>query len=356
MKMLPSSQPEETIMLKVEQTPVWEVILGITAFTHIHLQEGYDLDKAWLIDESSMPTSLIKLLNQLKETSFWHGLILLQAHFSAATVQEFIHKLTVTPMESLLEILLPYKNRQSESMRKLAILQSPQSDSWSSYAALFKGYGYLAKYIHHLQSFQIQEVSLLLINTLKEWEAWISQRTEWQKWLQVLAYEQKQNSHLDNTNPIAEIERVTGGVEYVPEFSIWRVKLIPQISCGPWALTTRTSDTKFIFYPLKEEYLLEPEVPPSELIHGHKALGDEVRLKLLFQLKKSSLSLQELGIHFNIPRSTLHHHLTILKEAKFIFVEKGNYSINYSKIDEFSSQLKYYLEDPYMKDKGDESK
>jgi len=182
-----------------------------------------------------------------------------------------------------------------------------------------------------------------MTRVLKEWENWISQKEVWKKWLLALAFEHKQHRQLDIINPVPEIERVTGGVEYLPEPSVWSVKLIPQVSYRPWVLTIHTVDTRLFFYPVKEEHLLEPGVPSNELIRGHKALGDELRLKLLFQLQKSSLSLQELSGQFNISKTTLHHQLALLKAAKFIRVEKGVYSINPEKLEEFSSQLTHYM-------------
>ena len=69
----------------------------------------------------------------------------------------------------------------------------------------------------------------------------------------------------------------------------------------------------------------------------------------IFQLQKSPLSLQELSVQFNISKTTLHHQLALLKAAKFIGVEKGIYSINSGKLEDFSSQLTRYLEIKYEK-------
>ena len=54
------------------------------------------------------------------------------------------------------------------------------------------------------------------------------------KWLQALAFEQKQQRQLNAGAPAAEIERVTDGVEYVPEPSVWAAKLVPHVSYRPW--------------------------------------------------------------------------------------------------------------------------
>ncbi|MDJ0333551.1 winged helix-turn-helix domain-containing protein [Planococcus sp. S3-L1] len=341
--MLNSASPIETIQLKVEQSPVWELILGIAGYTHKQLRHTFELDEEWIADAGVMPSSLVQLLEEIEETDLWYGMILLQNQFSADSVQEFSNLLSTASTTDFYEGLLPYHDRKSELLRIEAARDPDQTDLWERYANLFQGHEYLQGYIHQLHRLSPSDTSSLMICVLREWENWLSKKEEWEKWLQALAFEQKQHRQLDALNSVAEIERVTSGVEYLPEPSVWSVKLIPQVSYRPWVLTIRTTDTKLFFYPVNEEHLLEPGVPSNELIRGHKALGDELRLKLLFQLQKNSLSLQELSGQFNTSKTTLHHQLSLLKAAKFIRVEKGVYSINLEKLEEFSNQLTRYM-------------
>lgn len=343
MKILNSDSSVETIHLKVEQSPVWELILGIAGYTHKQLRHTFEMDAEWAVDEGLMSSSLVKLLQEIEETNLWYGMLLLQNQFTAASVQEFSNLLTTASTTTFYKWLLPYHDRQSEPLRIDAAREPDQTEVWRSYADLFKGHDYLEGYVHQLHQLSQLETSSLMIRVLTEWENWMAKKEGWEKWLQALVFEQKQHRQLDVLNPVSEIERVTDGVEYLPEPSVWSVKLIPQVSYRPWVLTIRTTETKLFFYPVKEEHLLEPGVPSNELIRGHKALGDELRLKLLFQLQKNPMSLQELSGQFNTSKTTLHHQLALLKAAKFIRVEKGIYSINLGKLEEFSSQLTRYM-------------
>ncbi|MGN7386572.1 ArsR/SmtB family transcription factor [Sporosarcina sp. SAFN-015] len=302
------------------------------------------MNEEWRTDENAMPSSLVKLLKEIEETNLWYGMILLQNQFSAVSIQEYSNLLTnASSTDDFYKWLLPYHDRQSESLKIEAACNPEQTEVWEKYASLFEGHDYLGGYVRELHHRSKHEICDLITCVLVEWKSWMSKKDDWEKWLQALAFEQKQHRQLDMKNPVSEIERVTGGVEYLPEPSIWSVKLIPQVSYRPWVLTIRTSDVKLFFYPVKEEYLLEPGIPSNELIRGHKALGDELRLKLLFQLQKRPLSLQELSGQFNISKTTLHHQLALLKAAKFVSVEKGIYSINSRKLEDFSSQLTRYL-------------
>lgn len=343
MKHLYSPQPIETISLQVESSPVWEVILGIAGYTHAPLRHTFDLDEKWTSEQNSMPASLVKHLKMIEKTNFWYGLIMLQNKLSSSSVQDFSNRLSEIPIDCFYDTLLPYKDRDTEPMRIGTATEHHRGESFEKYATYFETHDYLRGYVRDLAHYPHQEICDLFNNTLDEWYKWVSQQEEWEKWTQALAFEQKQYSSLDITNPIEQIEQITGGIKYLPEPSVWTVKLIPHVSYRPWILEKRTPDTKLFFYPLKEEYLMEPGVPSNELIRGHKALGDELRLKLLYQLLKGSLSLQEMSVQFNTSKTTLHHQLSILKAAKFIRVDKGIYSANLTQINAFSGRLTQYL-------------
>jgi len=343
MKHLYSPYPAESISLQVESSPVWEVILGISGYTHGQLRHTFDLDEKWISEQDSMPLSLLKHLKVIEETDLWYGLIMLQDKLSALSVQDFSNQLSEIPIARFYDILLPYKDRNTEPIRKATVTEHHRGELFEKYATYFEDHDYLGGYVRNLSRYTQQEICDLFNNTLVEWYMWVSQQEEWEKWTHALAFEQKQYKSLDITNPIEEIERITGGIKYLPEPSVWNVKLIPHVSYRPWILEKRTPDTKLFFYPLKEEYLIEPGVPSNELIRGHKALGDELRLKLLYQLLKGPLSLQELSVQFNTSKTTLHHQLSILKAAKFIRVDKGIYSANLTQINAFSGRLTQYL-------------
>ncbi|MGI2326724.1 ArsR/SmtB family transcription factor [Planococcus sp. YIM B11945] len=343
MKILHADSPTETVAIQVEQSPVWELILGIAGYTHEQLRHTFELDEEWKTGEDAMPSSLVARLNEIKETNLWYGMILLQNQFAAASVQDFTDRLHAASTADFYEWLLPYQDRELEPLRKATAAKPNHPALWKNYATLFKGHDYLEGYVEQLYRLSQSEVSDLMAAVLEEWEQWMAEKQGWGRWLQALAFEQKQAGQLDLHNPAAEIERVTGGIDYMPEPSVWTIKLVPQVSYRPWVLTIRTADTKLFFYPVKEEHLLEPGVPSKELISGHKALGDELRLKLLYQLQESPLSLQEMSGQFNISKTTLHHQLTLLKAAKFISVDKGVYSINAKKLEDFTQKLTSYF-------------
>ncbi|WP_083392089.1 ArsR family transcriptional regulator [Bacillus sp. MUM 13] len=337
------SDAAEKVNLSVEFSSVWETILGISGFTHEKLRHTFDLDEQWVLEEAKMSEVLRGHLKTIEMTNFWYALIMLQDEFSSPAIQDFSHSLADMTASKFYKILLPYKNRESEPLRRETLRDFHDPEAFEKYAVIFKDHEYLGEYIRFLGKYSFEETCDLLIEVVNGWHQWVSQFEEWKKWIQALEFEQKQYSSLKVDNPIQQIEQITNGIIYTPEPSVWNVKLVPHVSYRPWVLTLRSPETKIFFYPINDKYLLDAGVPSSHLIKGHKALGDDLRLKLLYQLVKGPLSLQDLSSQFNMSKTTLHHQLSLLKAAKFIKAEKGIYYADINQIQTFSGLLTEYL-------------
>jgi DNA-binding transcriptional ArsR family regulator len=337
---------QEKLHISVEFSPIWEAALGIAAYTHSKLRHTFEQDEKWLKHQSSMPAKLVSNLKEIEQTNLWYGLLMLQNKLCSSNIQDFSNEINELEPELFYEALLPYKDRAIETLRKKTAKDYNITNSFIQFASNFNDHEYLRGYVLSLVQKERGEIIGLLNDTISEWYEWISQQEDWGMWLQALSIEQKKYNVIDSSKPVEEIERITGGTKYLPEPSVWHVKLIPHVSYRPWVLELRTSETKLFFYPLNEDALLGPGIPPQELIQGHKALGDELRLKLLYQILKGPYSLQELSTKFNVSKTTLHHQLSLLKAAKFIRVDKGIYSANTVQIQSFSKRLNQYLGEP----------
>ncbi|MDN4525863.1 ArsR/SmtB family transcription factor [Fictibacillus fluitans] len=338
-----ASQPEETVNVTVESSEVWEILLGISGYTYAQLRHTFELDEQWKTWRNTMSPELLEALHEIQETNLWYGLLLLQNHWGAATVQDFLNGLDQESHQSLYEVLLPYYGQKSEADRKDTVINHTDKTRFARYAEFFKGHDYLEGYVRLLGERALEDILSLMKAVTKEWHNFIRSQPVWEKWVQALMYEEKENQGLNQSHAMEEIKRITGGAEYVPEPSVWNVKLVPHVSYRPWVLSLRTVDTKLLFYPVKEEYLNERGQPSSSLIRGHKALGDELRLQLLHTLVQGQSSLQELSGKFHMSKTTLHHQLSILKSAGLVSADKGVYRANTETLRRFSGKLDEYL-------------
>jgi DNA-binding transcriptional ArsR family regulator len=143
------------------------------------------------------------------------------------------------------------------------------------------------------------------------------------------------------------VEEATNGGEYVPEAGIGRLLLIPTYLGRPWVNLNRQRDTLVIVHPVGDAALAgsPDEARRRQVLRLAKALSDDTRLHALRLMAGSSRSLQELADELGIRKSTMHHHLAVLRAAGLLrlrFFEK-RYSLRTAPLSEMSGLLGEYL-------------
>jgi DNA-binding transcriptional ArsR family regulator len=120
--------------------------------------------------------------------------------------------------------------------------------------------------------------------------------------------------------PSEVIDRATRGWDYVAETGVRQVILAPSTVQRPWVVTADHGDTRIFCYSVADESLAAAanDDPPASLVRRLRALADERRLRLLRRLNTERATLQELATEFELPKTTLHHHLVVLRAAGLI--------------------------------------
>lgn len=125
------------------------------------------------------------------------------------------------------------------------------------------------------------------------------------------------------------------------------ILLIPTVTGRPWVIFTETPERLIMAYPVADEYMdADPDAPPNWLIKTYKALGDERRLRILRRLSQGPASLHELAEELDISKSTLHHHMMLLRTAGLVKVQIGNekeYELREEVVPETAAILQAYI-------------
>ncbi|CAN5772248.1 hypothetical protein BH23CHL7_BH23CHL7_05780 [soil metagenome] len=126
------------------------------------------------------------------------------------------------------------------------------------------------------------------------------------------------------------LQSVTGGAEIVPAPGIELIELFPTWVLRPWTIQWEHASTLLLGVPVPAEELGgDPDVPPERLVRLTRALGDERRLRILRRLTAGDYSLQDLAEYFAMPKTTLLHHLVMLRSVGIVRVDaSGLYSLN----------------------------
>lgn len=98
-------------------------------------------------------------------------------------------------------------------------------------------------------------------------------------------------------------------------------------------------------YPVASESIHpeDPYEPSYFLVHKHKALGDEARLRIVKLLFEQERTLQEITERLQLGKSTVHHHLKLLRSAKLVDIHDGKYVLRKKAVQSLAKELEAFL-------------
>lgn len=200
--------------------------------------------------------------------------------------------------------------------------------------------------LRHLLDLGPDRAKADVLELLRRWEVQVF-REEEPRLLAILERDAESKRLLQRTfSPEQIIERATNGIEYGPEPGIRRVLLIPSVAARPWVHALDYQDLKIFCYPVADEAMAaDRDAPPPRLVSVTKALGDERRLHLLKLLATRPYSLGEIAEYFGVPKTTMHHHLLILRSAGLVRIRSTDrmYVLRLETIPDVSALLMAYL-------------
>ena len=153
----------------------------------------------------------------------------------------------------------------------------------------------------------------------------------------------------ETLEPVALIERTTGGIRWLSEPGVRRVILAPSYFARPYNFVLGGDDWRMYGYPIADAALdgTDPLAPPQSVLRLHRALGDETRLRILRLLRDQDFYLTEIAEHLELSKPTIKHHLALLRSAGLItLIEEGGlsyYNLRRERLDDASDELKRFL-------------
>jgi len=145
----------------------------------------------------------------------------------------------------------------------------------------------------------------------------------------------------------AFLAEAANGADIVPAPGIEEIEVFPTWVLRPWDVFCEQDETMLVGVGIPDrEPSDDPDAPPDRLVRLARALGDERRLRILRKLLAGSFSLQELAEQLATPKTTLLHHLVILRSAGVVRVgptAQGRYSLRPGTARELHRLLDDYL-------------
>jgi DNA-binding transcriptional ArsR family regulator len=172
-------------------------------------------------------------------------------------------------------------------------------------------------------------------------------------WAPAIAASAESTRVLSGTlDPNSLLERVTNGISYEIPLGTRQLVMIPTVTLRPWTLMTDFGDSIVAAYAVADEHLdQDPDAAPGWLVRFHKALGDDKRLRILREVADGGSTLGELTEVLGLAKSTVFHHIGILRAAGLVRVVLGkhdegvnSYQLRPEAFADADVQLQKYLE------------
>jgi hypothetical protein len=155
---------------------------------------------------------------------------------------------------------------------------------------------------------------------------------------------------LGSVGPREALRAYTSGVDLEPDPASTEIVVIPTVAMRPFIVPAEWRSSTLILCSVGDEaFDDDPAAPPRRLVKAAIALGDELRLRALHELRGGELTASELAERLGVDRTSLHHHLGILRSAGLVTVrangaESWHYSARADGIAGATSALTGYLD------------
>ncbi|ETT76362.1 ArsR/SmtB family transcription factor [Bacillus mycoides] len=339
-----TSRKRETYNVQMKYSILFECALGIAAVTHKRLIDTLEKSQSeWEKIRQSLSVEMREHLQFVEENNTWKALLQLLYEGDFQDLSQFIANIDSLSEEDLKYICLPFLGEAYQAKRRLAA--SGEVSVIHELKELTHDHQFFSTYIEFVCHADVRELKTHLIAVMTGWYDSVVKK-EAEEIVSILQrdYEAK-NEMNKKMKPEEFVEWATGGVTYMPEPSVHHVLLIPQITYRPWNIEADIEDTKVFHYPVANESIHpeDPYEPSYFLVYKHKALGDEARLRIVKLLFEQERTLQEITERLQLGKSTVHHHLKLLRSAKLVDIQDGKYVLRKKAVQSLAKELDAFL-------------
>jgi DNA-binding transcriptional ArsR family regulator len=309
--------------LKLDIWPAADLLMSVLAVVDKPAQRTLEARHDWRDRAVRLGETFLSSLDQYgRET--WINLIGLLADEPAArTGPGFVEVARgLDPIELLRHLSGYYRRvyrRETPAAVMDAALHGDPAARREFRRTSFPSIGYLRDTLRHLLSAEPDEIQAEFVELVERGQAEVHGPCE----ADVTALAERSlaafRAATDGLAPEQVVERAAPGLTFVPEAGQTSVVLVPSVAIRPlWAVTDHRAANIFVFSAPPDAD--EPVRPPVRLVALGKAIGDETRLRILRELATRPATPPDLADRMGIPRTSLLHHLRILRDADLITV------------------------------------
>jgi DNA-binding transcriptional ArsR family regulator len=352
--MAPIRRPGAAPSVAIETAAAYEFLCSVVIVLDHDDQDTYDIGSAWIADARARAGQ--ELCERLEAIA--HGNIdafrnLIGLAYDTAPprdVPSFLAHLRETDADEILLHLVQFYARETRRLTAPSTIRAAVAGDPESKAAFLRtSHPEYEPWTDYLRSVLDADAAALkdeLIATLELW-ADLVWKPESLTIMPILERDADAKRDLLRELPLDRfVTTATNGVEFAPRPGVDRLVMVPSFLQRPVVAHVEFGEVLIIAYPVADESVsAETDAPPLRLVRLSKALGDEKRLRILRALAEGEMTLMELADSFGVAKTTMHHHMIILRSAGLVSVGVGSkrYRLRHESVPDVGALLSGYL-------------
>lgn len=352
--MAPARRPGSPPALTIEAAAAYELLHSIVAALDTDDADTYEIGPAWIAAARARAgEDLVARLTALsfgEVDTFRHLAGLAYGAPSPRDVPSFLAHLRDTDPDEIKLHLVQFYSRDTRRMTPPATIRAAVAGEREAATEFLRTshpeYAPWSSYLRSVLEAEAVTYRGALADALEAWaeRVWKPESLTIMPILErdvATKREQLRDLPLDRFVPMA-----TNGVEFAPRPGIDRLVLVASFLQRPLVGHVEVGDALLITYPVADESIsAETDTPPLRLVRLSKALGDEKRLRILRSVADGEKTLMELAEVFGVAKTTMHHHMIILRAAGLVSVGVGSkrYRLRQETVPDVGALLSGYL-------------
>jgi DNA-binding transcriptional ArsR family regulator len=352
--MTPIRRPGASPSVAIESAAAYEFLCSIVVVLDPDDQDTYDVGPAWIGDARARAGE--ELCGRLEAVA--HGNIdafrnLIGLAYDSAPprdVPSFLAHLRETDADEVLLHLVQFYARETRRLTAPSIIRAAVAGDPDARAEFLRtSHPEYEPWTDFLRSVLDADAARLKDELIDALEGWAERvwKPESLTIMPILERDADAKRDLLRDLPLDRfVTTATNGVEFAPRPGVDRLVMVPSFLQRPLVSHVEFGEVLIIAYPVADESVsADTDAPPLRLVRLSKALGDEKRLRILRALADGEMTLMELADSFGVAKTTMHHHMIILRSAGLVAVGVGSkrYRLRQESVPDVGALLSGYL-------------
>jgi DNA-binding transcriptional ArsR family regulator len=350
----PTRRPNRPPIVSIEPSPAYELLQSIVVTMGHEGSDTYEVGAEWVAEMKARAGD--DLWRRVEEVSlgdtdtFIHMIGLVHDTPAPRDVPAFLEHLRETDADEIRLHLVQFYSREVRRMTPPTVIRAAiGGDAEARREFLRTSYPeweMWASYLERVLDVDGEAFKADLIETLQDWDERVW-KPESLTIMPIVERDADAKRALVRELPVDRfVTTATNGVEFAPRPGIDRVVMVPSFVNRPLVTYYEFGEALIIIYPVADENVsADSDAPPLRLVRLSKALGDEKRLRILRALADGEKTLMELADMFGVAKTTMHHHMIVLRSAGLISVGVGSkrYRLRQETVPDVGALLSGYL-------------